>query len=97
MNSTIPNAHQLSEQQRMEDILTQEKYMISAYSSFLPEADCPGLRQVLMQNLEQSAQSQFTVFDKMNSLGWYPTKPAEQADVQAARTKFAQMKQEING
>ena len=94
MNQNI-NTQQLSEQQRMEDLLTQEKYMIGAYSTLLPEADCPQMRQVLLENLEQSAQSQFSVFDKMNSLGWYPTKPAQQADVQAARQKFAQMKQQI--
>ena len=86
------NTQQLNDQQRMEDLLTQEKYLISSYSTFLPEACCPQLRQVLTDNMNQSVQSQFTVFDKMNSLGWYPTKEAQAADVRTARDKFAQMR-----
>ena len=82
----------LTDEQRMEDLLTQEKYMISSYSTFVPEASCPELRGVLTENMNQSVQSQFTIFDKMSQLGWYPEKPAQQADIVAAQQKFAQMK-----
>lgn len=98
MNQSMPMQNtQLNDQQRMEDLLTQEKYMISSYSSFLPEASCPQLRQVLTENLNQSAQSQFTVYSQMDQMGWYPAKPAQQADVTAAQQKFAQMKSQIGG
>lgn len=95
MNQNMPGTQQLNDQQRMEDLLTQEKYMISSYSTFVPEATCPQLRQVLTDNLNQSVQSQFTVYQKMDSMGWYPAKPAQQNDVQTAQQKFAQMKQQM--
>ena len=91
MNQNMP----LNDRQRMEDLLTQEKYMISAYSTFLPEAGCPELRTVLTDNMNQSLQSQFQVYEKMNSLGWYPVKDAVAQDVQMARDKFTQMKQQL--
>lgn len=40
----------LTDKDRMEDMLTQEKYLISVYSSFIPEADCPQLKTVLTDN-----------------------------------------------
>ena len=83
---------QLNDAERLEDLLTQEKYMITAYSSLVPEADAPDLRQVLTENLDQSIQCQYEVFDNMRSRGWYPTKPALEPDVVSAREKFAQMK-----
>ena len=81
----------LTDQNRMEDLLTQEKYLIGAYGSFIPEAGCPNLRSVLNDNFNECVQSQFSVFDKMNQLGWYPTKNAPAPEVDAAKQKFSQM------
>jgi spore coat protein CotF len=79
----------------MEDLLTQEKYMITSYGSFIPEASSQDLRQVLRENLEGCVQDQFTVFDQMSQLGWYQTKDAQMPEVQAARQKFQQMKTQM--
>ncbi len=48
--------------------------MISSYSTFLPEATCPQLRQVLTDNFTECATIQYNVFDRMNQLGWYQTR-----------------------
>ncbi len=89
------NQMNLTDQDRLEDMLSQEKYLISAYSTFIPEATCPQLRQVLSANFSDCVQNQFTVFDQMNQMGMYPVKPAPTQDIDAARQKFAQLKQQM--
>lgn len=96
MNQNLSNGQStLTDQDRMEDLLTQEKYMISSYGSFIPEASCPDLRQVLSENFEGCAQNQYAIFDQMNQLGWYQTKEAPMPEVDAARQKFQQMKTQL--
>ena len=94
--NTINNCPQvLTDQDKIEDLLSEEKYLISGYGTFIPEASCPQLRQVLTQNLTECVQNQYTIFDQMNQLGWYPTKAAPVADVNAAREKFTQMQRQL--
>lgn len=85
----------LTDQDRMEDLLTQEKYLISSYGTFIPEASCPNLRSVLTDNFDECVQSQFAVFQQMDQLGWYPTKDAPMPEVDAARQKFQQMQTQL--
>ena len=86
----------LTDKDRMEDMLTQEKYLISVYSSFSPEADCPQLKTVLTDNFNGCVVNQTELFDKMSALGWYPLKAAPKADIDQARQKFREMKQQIS-
>ena len=83
------------DQDRMEDLISQEKFLIDGYSTFIPEADCPELRQVLTENLNGCCNSQYAVFDQMRTLGWYPSKPAPQADIDEARTKSDQLRNQL--
>ena len=92
-NQTNPSM--FNDQDRLEDLLSQEKYLIGSYSTFIPEASCPQLRQVLNDNFNGCVQNQFAVFDQMSQLGWYQTKPAPVPEVQAARQKYAQLKQQL--
>lgn len=85
----------MSDQDRLEDLLTEEKYLISAYSTFIPEATCPQLRQVLTANFNDCCQNQYTVFDQMNQMGWYTTKAAPMPEIEQARQKFARLKQQM--
>lgn len=86
----------LTDQDRMEDLLTSEKYLIGAYSSFIPEASCPQLKSVLTDNFNGCVLNQTEIFEKMSQLGWYPLKTAPKPEVEAARQKFQQMKQQIS-
>lgn len=94
-NNCACNQAVLTDQDRMEDLLSQEKYLINSYGTFIPEATCPQLRQVLSANLSDCIQSQYMVYDQMNQMGWYPAKPAALPDVEAARQKFASLKQQM--
>ena len=84
-----------TDQDRMEDLISQEKFLIDGYSTFIPEADCPELRQVLTENLNGCFGSQHAVFDQMRTLGWYPSKPAPQADIDEARAKSDQLRTQL--
>lgn len=84
-----------TDQDRMEDLLAQEKYLIDGYSTFIPEASCPNLRQVLSENLNGCFNNQYVVFDKMSQLGWYSGKNAPQAEIDEAKQKFSQMQQQL--
>lgn len=95
MNCNCPDNLSLNDQERMEDMLAQEKYLITAYSTFIPEAACPELRQVLNANFNGCVNNQQEIFDKMSQFGWYPTKAASQPEIDTARQKFQQMKQQL--
>ena len=86
----------LTEQDLMEDLLTSEKYLIGSYSTFIPEAVCPQLKHVLTDNFNGCVLNQPEIFDKMNQLGWYAAKDAPKPEVEAARQKYQQMKQNIS-
>ena len=86
----------LTEQDMMEDLLTGEKYLIGSYSTFIPEAVCPQLKHVLTDNFNGCVLNQTEIFDKMNQLGWYAAKNAPKPEIEAARQKYQQMKQNIS-
>ena len=56
------NENVMNDQYGMEDLLEQEKYLIHNYGTFIPEASCPQLRQVLTQNFTECVQNQYTIF-----------------------------------
>ena len=86
----------LTDQDRIEDMITSEKYLLNAYSSFIPEAACHQLKSVLVDNFSGCAQNQTELFDKMNQLGWYPLKNAPKPEVDAAKQKFQQLKNQMS-
>ena len=94
MNSSA-NGACFTDQDRMEDLIAQEKYLINGYSTFIPEATCPELRQVLSENLNGCFGSQYAVYDKMSQLGWYPSKNAQQTEIDEAKQKFTQLQQKL--
>lgn len=48
----------LSQQDRMEDLLSEEKHLIDIYATMIPESSCPVLRQVLTENLNGCINNQ---------------------------------------
>ena len=95
MNDCSNGSCTFTDQDRMEDLLAQEKYLIDGYATFIPEASCPELRNVLSDNLNGCFNDQYTVYDKMSNLGWYPTKNAPQVEIDEAKQKFSQLGQQL--
>jgi len=76
----------------MNDMLITEKNMIKNYSTFITETSCPNMRQVLTQNMTETAHDQYRLFDTLRQRGVYPTKDAPDSEVTAAKQKLNQMK-----
>lgn len=96
MNNCTGEICILSDRERMQDLLSQEKQLIDGYAVFIPEASCPNLRQVLCENLNGCFADQFSIFSKMNQLGWYAVKDAPRADIDEAVKTSQQLRQQLN-
>ncbi len=78
----------MTEQDLLNDLLNQEKQLMSSYATFIQEASCENLRQVLTNQFNQTSQDQYQVFDQMRQKGYYQTKDADARDVQKAKDNF---------
>ncbi len=90
------NQPSLSEKDLLNDLLNQEKQLISTYSTYITEASCTNLRRVLQSQFTQTAEDQYEVFDHMRKKGYYQTKDAPDNEVQQTKQKFEQMKTELS-
>ncbi|NLC17311.1 MAG: spore coat protein [Clostridiales bacterium] len=81
----------LTEKDMLHDMLVLEKDIVKYYGSYLIEASCPELRKTLNQNLQASADDQFSVFNAMQSRGYYSVKDAPEQEVAQAKDKFGNM------
>ena len=85
----------MSEQDIMNDLLAMEKQISSAYNTGITEASCQNLRQTLTDALVGTQQMQFSVFDTMRKQGWYQTKDAPDQDVNNAKNKYGNIKNQL--
>ncbi len=81
----------LGDQELAFDLLYQEKALLSNIASEVMESSQPGMRQVLNDCYMQIGQDQLDIFNQMQQQGWYPVKPAQPQDVQAAKQKYQSM------
>lgn len=93
MQGNMTMQGKLSEKEILEDMLTQEKAMLSSYSTLIAEASCEKLRSVLTNNFNQTVSDQYQVFNQMKTRGYYTTKDAPDADVQTAKQSANTLKQ----
>ncbi|SHJ07850.1 spore coat protein [Lutispora thermophila] len=89
------NNPQLTDQDIMNDLLAMEKQIASAYNTGITEASCQNLRKTLTDNLLDTQQLQYTIFDTMKRKGWYQTKDAQDQDVNNAKSKYTNIKNEL--
>ena len=82
---TQPN---LTEQELLNDLLNQEKQLMSSYATFIQEASCENLRKVLTNQFNQTTQDQYQVFDQLRQKGYYQTKDANDQEVQQAKDNW---------
>jgi len=90
-NSITP----FNEKEMLNDILNSEKQIASTYTTAITEASCENLRKVLTKNMQDCCDDQYQVFDRMRTLGFYQTKQADSTDVEQAKQKFSQVKQQL--
>ena len=91
----MQQAMNLTEQEIMNDALSSEKQIISAYGTFLAESTCENLRSEMAKIINDKQQIQFEIFDTMKQKGWYNVKNANLYDVQTASQKYQTMQQNM--
>lgn len=85
----------LSEQDLLNDLLNQEKQMVTSYAAYLTESSCHNLRKLLSSQLSQTSHDQYQVFEQMRDKGYYQAKDASDQEVQQIKSSFKAMQDEI--
>ncbi len=85
----------LSEQDLLNDLLNQEKQMVTSYAAYLTESSCHNLRKLLSSQLSQTSHDQYQVFEQMRDKGYYQAKDASDQEVQQVKSSFKAMQDEI--
>ncbi len=80
----------MNEQQKMNDLLTTQKFLTSAYNSYCNEAATGAVRSMLTSILADEHRIQEEIFNEMNARGYYPLEKAEENKISSAKQKFAQ-------
>ena len=78
----------MTDKERLADCLSSEKFLSSGYNTYTNECACPQLRSTMMNLLTDTHTVQADLFNEMNSRGWYPTKQAQQADIDQLKQKM---------
>lgn len=77
------------EKEILTDALCTEKAATDHYNTFANECLHDGLRDTILQCLDQEHKIQVDVFNVMHEKGYYPTPAAEQQKIDEAKQKFA--------
>lgn len=85
----------LSEQDILNDALSNEKHLLSMYATLLAEASCQELRNELTQIITETQQMQFEILNAMRTRGWYNIKNAPLPQVAQAAEKYTQVRNQL--
>ena len=86
--NALPNLP-MQDKDRMEDMLSAQKFISDAYNSFANECAAASVRDELLNILQDEHNLQADIFGEMQKRGWYPTTPADQQQIQTVKQKFS--------
>ena len=78
------------EVERMNDLLSSQKFLTGAYNSYCCEAATSSVKSCLSSILQDEHRIQEEIFSEMNTRGWYPLEKAEEAKINSTKQKFSQ-------
>ena len=85
----------LSEKDALQDLLDCEKLLMSYYAAALLEGSSKSFRKEILKNYTQNADTQFQVFEQMQSRGYYEVQPAAKMLIDQNTEKFSKAKKQI--
>lgn len=86
----------LTEKDKLQDMLNQEKEIVKVYGAFITEASTQELRSLFKQNLVECSEDQFCVFEEMQNRNYYSLKAAQPTEIMQEKTKFENMKTQLS-
>ena len=84
------NQCKMNEQQKMNDLLSTQKFLTGVYNSYSNEAATSAVRSTLTSILADEHRIQEEIFNEMNARGYYPLEKAEDNKISSTKQKFAQ-------
>jgi spore coat protein CotF len=84
----VPKTPQMNDRDFINDILTTEKYMTTAYTMALHEASHEGLYQDLLGIFTETQNCQRDLYDLMFKKGWYAIEAADPQKLQQSYQQF---------
>lgn len=84
----------MSEKELLNDLLNEEKQIVKAYATYVTEASCQNLRQLLIRNMTECSEDQYNIFDQMRQRQMYNPKDAQSQDVTQAKESIQTLKQQ---
>ena len=86
----------LKEKDALQDMLEAEKLLMSYYFAAVMEGSCKAFRKEILKNYSSSADTQFSVFEKMLARGYYDVQPAEKPMIDQKTQIFSKVLKEVN-
>ncbi len=80
---------EMNDRDRINDILSYEKYMSYGFNTGLHEMQNPQLHQTVARILGEVNEMQFKLFNAMFEKGWYKMKTADTQEIGQANQQFA--------
>lgn len=84
----MANVLNMSEKEILSDLLSSEKYASDTYNTWAGECVDNSLRNTFLDILKEEHEIQNDIFVEMQNHGWYPTKPAQQQELNELRQKY---------
>ena len=78
----------MTERELLTDLLHTEKNMTTVYAGSCTECESTELRRILLQNMTECSNDQYTVFDEMRKRSMYNPKTAPSQEVQQAKNNM---------
>lgn len=78
----------MDEKNLMNDLLSSQKFLTSAYNLAITESASDQLRRDFLNIYQEEQNNLKTLFDVMHARGWYPLDTASPQDVAKVRQQF---------
>jgi len=86
-----PQQGDMTEQEMLNDLLGQEKQVITQVAAGIREASCRDLRKLLTSHFAQATQDEYELLDRMREKGYYLASDASREQVQQLRNALRNM------
>ena len=85
----------LNEKDTLQDLLESEKQLMTIYTTAIFEGSTTAVRKNFSTNLLGVAENQFSLFQQMQSRGYYEPQPAKKAMIDQANATYKKQKKEL--
>lgn len=80
---------EMNDRDRVNDILSMQKYLSNGYNVGLYETQHPQLRETVQRILNETHDNQHQLFNLMFEKGWYKMKMADAAEIGQTHQQFS--------